>query len=295
MSTMPDVDSLPQFRFKPLTTSWAAIHPQPQGVIFFIGGAFFGTFPTVFYRHLLRSLYQQGYTLVALPFRFSFRHWSVAISLANGKTQIRQELTELAKQQGYQYSLYREDPNSPALNYLWLGHSLGCKYIALLELLTDRAKQDRAVLNSCIESDQAERLANALADISLKQISLLNQPSILLDPVVSDLESAVPIKSLRTLVERFVRVEPSIDQTYCLIHRSHLFALTSVIGFTSQLAQETVSTLENLLKLQLSSFKALPLGNHLAALGFKHGNSELIEAVLHAIDKVKTRLPDSHR
>ncbi|PZV04456.1 MAG: hypothetical protein DCF32_12420 [Leptolyngbya sp.] len=294
MPTMPDVD-LPPFRFKPLTTSWAAIHPQPQGVIFFIGGAFFGTFPTVFYRYLLRNLYQEGYTLVALPFRFSFRHWSVALSLAEGKTQIRQELTELAKQHGYSHSLYSEDPNSPAFNYLWLGHSLGCKYIALLELLTDRAKHDSAVLNGCIGSGQSERLANALGDVSLKQVSLLNQPSILLDPVVSDLDSAVPIKSLRALVERFIRVEPSIDQTYCLISRSQLFALTSVISFTSQLAKETVSILEELLKLQLSSFKTLPLGNHLAVLGFNRGNFELVEAVLHAIDKAKARLPDSHR
>ncbi|OKH48333.1 hypothetical protein NIES30_09875 [Phormidium tenue NIES-30] len=291
---MPDVD-LPQFRFKPLTTSWAAIHPQPQGVIFFIGGAFFGTFPTVFYRYLLRSLYQEGYTLVALPFRFSFRHWSVAVSLANSKPQIRQELTALAKQQGYSYSLYGEDPNSPAFNYLWIGHSLGCKYIALLELLTDRAKQDQAVLNGCIESSQSQHLAEALDDVSLKQISLLNQPSILLDPVVSDLDSAVPIKSLRALVERFIRVEPSIEQTYCLISRSRLFALTSVIAFTSQLAKETVSTLEELLTLQLSSFKTLPLGNHLAVLGFKEGNFELVEAVLHAIDKAKARLPEPPR
>ncbi|MFQ4135652.1 DUF1350 family protein [Nodosilinea sp. PGN35] len=292
MPTTTDVD-LPQFRFRPLKTGWAAIHPQPQGVIFFIGGAFFGTFPTVFYRYLLRSLYYHGYTLVALPFRFSFRHWSVAVSIAAGKTQIRQELSELADQQGYSSSLYREEPNSAAFNYLWLGHSLGCKYIALLELLTDRDKKDRAILNGCIEPDQARRLTNALGDVPLKQISLLNQPSILLDPVVSDLEGAVPIKSLRALVERFIRVEPSIDQTYCLINRSQLFALTSVVAFTSQLARETVGVLEELLKLQLSSFKTLPLGNHLAAIGFKAGNAELVEAVLHAIDKAKARLPDS--
>jgi hypothetical protein len=291
MTTMPDLD-VPPFRFQPLTTSWAAIHPQPRGVIFFIGGAFFGTFPTVFYRYLLRSLYNQGYTLVALPFRFSFRHWSVAVSLAQGKAQIRRELTELAKQRGYSHKLYGEDPNSPAFNYLWLGHSLGCKYIALLELLTDRAKQDGAALN-CIGPRQAERLANALGEGALEQISLLNQPSILLDPVVSDLDNAVPIKSIRTLLERFIRVEPSIAQTYCLISRSQLFALTSVIAFTSQLANETVSTLKELLTLQLSSFRTLPLGKHLAALGFKRGNLELVEAVLESIDKAKARLLDS--
>ena len=289
---MPNID-LPQFRFSPLTTSWAAIHPQPQGVIFFIGGAFFGTFPTIFYRYLLRNLYHHGYTLVALPFRFSFQHWAVAVSIAQGKTQIRQELTELAQQQGYDYSLYCEDPNSPEFNYLWLGHSLGCKYIALLELLTDRAKHDQALLQGCIGTSQADRLATILDNVSLQQISLLNQPSILLDPVISDLDSAVPIQPIRALVEKFIRVEPSIEQTYCLINRSQLFSLTSILAFTSQLAQETVSTLTAILKLRLSSFKALPLRNHLAVLGIKDGNADLVKAVLHTLDQVQSQWTQS--
>ncbi|UBF27039.1 DUF1350 family protein [Kovacikia minuta CCNUW1] len=93
-------NSLP-FRFKPLTAAWAALHPNPKGVIFFIGGAFFGTFPTVCYRYLLRNLFNQGYTIVAFPFRFSFRHWSVAVSLARCKTEIRQELILEAKRSGF--------------------------------------------------------------------------------------------------------------------------------------------------------------------------------------------------
>lgn len=279
------------FRFKPLTTSWVALHPQPQGVIFFIGGAFFGTFPTVFYRFLLKALFEQGYTLVALPFRFSFRHWSIALDLSQCKASIRQELLEIAQQMGYDDSLYRQDPNGPAFNYLWLGHSLGCKYIALLELLTDIEKRDfRLVLDGCIGQQQADRLSNSLSEVSLADISLFNQPSILLDPVISDLDNAVPLASLRKLLSRWIRVEPSRQQTYCVISRSQLFALSSLISFESQLGQSTVATLQELLGLQLADIQSLPLGRHLAAMGIQHGNSTVVDAVLQGIEKAKTRL-----
>ena len=62
------------FKFRPISFSWVAIHPNPKGIIQFIGGAFFGTFPTVFYRYFLEELFKQGYTIIALPFKFSFRH-----------------------------------------------------------------------------------------------------------------------------------------------------------------------------------------------------------------------------
>jgi hypothetical protein len=62
-------------KFQPISRSWVAIHPQPKGVIQFIGGAFFGTFvPTFFYRGLLSFLYNQGYTIIVLPFSFTFNH-----------------------------------------------------------------------------------------------------------------------------------------------------------------------------------------------------------------------------
>lgn len=286
---MPALD-LPPLRFKPLTASWAALHPQPRGVIFFIGGAFFGTFPTVFYRYLLGRLYTQGYTIVAFPFRFTFRHWSVSLGLAQCKSKIRHELVEAAKQLGYDYHLYEEDPNSDKFNYLWLGHSLGCKYIALLELLSDLEKRGfRTVLDHCVGDAQAERLADALQEVSLEEVSLFNQSSILLDPVISDLDNAVPIQTLRAAIEKVIRVEPSREQTYCLINRSKLFGLTSIIAFTSQLAKDTVSTLGELLGLQ-SNFQTLPLKDHLAAVGFKRGNPAVVEAVLKAIEKSKSKL-----
>ena len=65
-----------KLRFKPVSHSWVALHPQPKGVIQFIAGAFFGTFsPMIFYRYLLQCLYKQGYTIILLPFNFTFNHY----------------------------------------------------------------------------------------------------------------------------------------------------------------------------------------------------------------------------
>jgi len=48
------------FRFQPLLFSWVALHPKPKGVIQFVGGAFFGSFPTLFYRYFLSQLFEAG-------------------------------------------------------------------------------------------------------------------------------------------------------------------------------------------------------------------------------------------
>ena len=273
-------------RFTRLKDSRVAIHPNPKGVVFFIGGAFFGTFPTIFYRSLLKEIFNRGYTIIAFPFRLTFDHWSTAINLAEDRYEIQQKLTEKAKGLGYDYRIYEENPNSKDSNYIWLGHSLGCKYIALLELLTDLEKQDFQLdLGACVDDLQAESIIQLLSHVSLDKISLLNQPSILIDPVISDLDNAVPVKSLRRIVNRFIKVQPSRKESYCLINRSKLFRLTSIIDLNSSLSEDTVMRLKELLAANLSDFKSLPIGNHLAPLGFKRSNSAVVKAVLDGIEK----------
>ncbi|MFM7790795.1 MAG: DUF1350 family protein, partial [Microcystis panniformis] len=46
-----------EFKFIPLQFNWVAINPKPIGVVYFIGGAFFGTFPNLFYRYLLKQVF----------------------------------------------------------------------------------------------------------------------------------------------------------------------------------------------------------------------------------------------
>lgn len=119
------------FKFQALSCSWVAIHPKPKGIIQFIGGALFGTFPTIFYDFFLKKLFAEGYTIIALPFRFTFDHWSVSLQLLREQYVVRKALIEEIKRLQYDTKVYLEDKN-----YRWVGHSLGCKYIILLELLS---------------------------------------------------------------------------------------------------------------------------------------------------------------
>jgi Protein of unknown function (DUF1350) len=120
-----------EFKFKPLSFSWIAIHPKPKGIIQFIGGALFGSFPTIFYNYFLTRLFKEGYTIIALPFRFTFDHWSVSLQLLREQYVLRKAIIEEVKRLNYNPTIYLEDKN-----YRWVGHSLGCKYIILLELLS---------------------------------------------------------------------------------------------------------------------------------------------------------------
>ncbi|WP_414549703.1 DUF1350 family protein [Anabaena sp. CCY 0017] len=119
-------------KFRPVSHSWVALHPQPKGVIQFIGGAFFGTFvPMLFYRYLLKSLFDQQYTIVILPFNFTFNHYAEAGFLIREQYEIIPEIVRIAQLLNYDYQAYLNDAN-----FSWIGHSIGCKYISLLEGFT---------------------------------------------------------------------------------------------------------------------------------------------------------------
>ncbi|MBD2034945.1 DUF1350 family protein [Leptolyngbya sp. FACHB-321] len=215
----------PSFRFQPLLFSWVALHPKPKGVIQFVGGAFFGSFPTLFYRYFLSQLFEAGYTIVALPFRFTFRHWSVALSLLDEQQRLQPEIIALAARSGYETDIYQHPEN-----YTWIGHSLGCKYIALLELLSD--DQWQANLQVCTPSRQTQVQRQQISDRLGSRSAIRDQRSLLLAPDISDTESAIPIKPLAKLLDRLgLGVLPDRQQTLCLIDRSRLFNLTSLISF----------------------------------------------------------------
>ncbi|MDJ0568458.1 MAG: DUF1350 family protein [Pleurocapsa sp. MO_192.B19] len=281
-----------KLKFKPIHFNWVAIHPQPIGIIHFIGGAFFGTFPTIFYRYIFRRLYQKGYTIAALPFRFTFRHWSVAIALVRDREQLRQEIIAEAKRLGYEYKIYEEEPISQNPNHFWLAHSLGCKYIALLELLTElEHRETQEFLGDCVGEEQAADLEQSLQGVDLEEISLKNQPSILLAPVISGIESAIPVTALADLVKKLgLDVQPTVKQTRCLINKSDLFGLTAAIAFAKdKIASnpdigddgEPIGTVQWLQKhVPAIKFSELPDRGHLAPLGFRNGDRQLAEEII---------------
>lgn len=216
---------MPTLRFRPVSFSWVAIHPQPKGVIQFIGGAFFGTFPTLCYRHFLQSLFEEGYTIIALPFKFSFRHWNIAIALLQEQETLRPELTAMAKKLGYEDSIYPEKAN-----YFWLGHSLGCKYIALLEFLS--SPKWKQIAETCVDKFAYQQIESIIDRAGLENASILSQPSLLIAPDISDTESAIPIRAIAHFLDRVgLGANPTRKQTQCLIKSSQLFNLTAIISF----------------------------------------------------------------
>ncbi|KAM3092007.1 DUF1350 family protein [Phormidesmis sp. 146-35] len=286
-----------EFCFRPLSFSWVAIHPQPRGVVQFMGGAFFGTFPTLFYRYLLRRVYEAGYTVIALPFRFSFRHWPLAVGLLKEQDELRREIALTAQQLGYECDLYQDKTR-----YFWMGHSLGCKYIALLEFLSD----DRwpSLLETCTDARQVEQLKHAIADLRPDTVSIKGQPSLLLAPDISNTESAIPIRALAQLLDRLqLCVLPTRKQTQCLIAQSDLFNLTGLISFDRDTIAGSVANpgqkpyTENDVLWLLNQLKqrAFPLlhqellGKHLEPVGVKIG-SFIVD--LNPFDKFVKRISD---
>jgi Protein of unknown function (DUF1350) len=176
--------------FKPVYTCWVAEHPQPIGTIEFLGGALFGLLPTVFYSYFLRYFYNQGFTIVTSPFRLSLDHASVAQEIYLDRARVFDTL----------HSVHQSLPR------FWVGHSLGCKYILLLEMAGELDSQD---------------------------FLIKDQPSILIAPNISDTLKAVKSKWLAAYLDRKgCGVKPDRHNLRKQLSRSKRFNLSAVISFS---------------------------------------------------------------
>jgi hypothetical protein len=283
--------------FHPLHFGWVALPPKPKAVVVFIGGAFFGTFPTFFYRGFLRKLYDLDYAVVALPFRFTFNHWDIALSVSIYLVELRHELDTLLLASISDGGKQNVNP-IPKIPYLWIAHSLGCKYVALLELLTEREKSctEQRIMEALQEvaPKQAEQLQAKLNLIEADQISLLNQPQILVDPVITNLEAAIPWEPLEKIFAPLLKVVPSRDTTFKLIDGSPLFSLTKILSLTSKTAADTIYQLQHVVRkpsqrpidiccADLYNEKPF-LGRHLAILGLQSTDRGIADAITTNVD-----------
>lgn len=300
----------PKLQFKPVSHSWVALHPNPKGVIQFVGGAFFGTFgPMFFYRHLLRYLYEKSYTIVLLPFNFSFDHYREAIFLVKEQYQILPDLVRMAMLEGYDYQFYLKDSN-----YYWIAHSIGCKYVSLLEAfsalpddkseaaqfirellknLPDESYSEMAIEKVVaqidglledlqIEAKNTQKLIHAYqqsmgqsydesAESIFLNLFIKNQPSILLAPCTSDTSSAVRPKAFARLVDKWgLGVKPTTATTCALIKQSDLFGLLGLVRFQSdKIAAETCQWFLEVFRKPSGENQKYLDGGHLRPLGFQ--------------------------
>ncbi|WP_445631321.1 DUF1350 family protein [Nostoc sp. DSM 114167] len=297
-----------KLRFKPVSHSWVALHPKPKGVIQFIAGAFFGTFaPMLFYRYLLQSLFEQGYTIILLPFNFTFNHYLEAGFLMREQYEILPELVKMASVAGYDYEAYLDDKN-----FSWIGHSLGCKYISLLEGFTalppepqDREQFIRNLLSNT--SDESE-IESVIADINLlfdeltrktvevkkliytyvhkniqiNSVFIKGQVSILLAPAIADTGSAIRPQFLADIIDNLGwGVKPTVKETQYLIKDSKLFNIMGLVCFKSDnIAKSTCEWFTNILQKPPQDFRNTVAGGHLRPLGI-----QLAKYVVNLFDK----------
>jgi hypothetical protein len=174
------------------STSWIAKQPHPLGIVEFIGGVLLGSAPIIGYDYFLRSLYEANYTVIATSFRFGLDHEKVAESLIEEHERLIADL----------------DNEHKAAPRFWVGHSLGCKYIVLLEASG----------------------------------KIMNQPSLLIAPDISDTREAVPLPLLPELLDSLgIGVKPTRKQVQKLLKESGLYNLTALISFTDDDIAGTLS------------------------------------------------------
>jgi hypothetical protein len=184
--------------YRRISRSLVASHPSPIGVVEFYGGNLFGQIPATWYDYLLGALYRAGYTIIAVPFGLSFDHIAVAMKLLEERDRVRERLPELG-----------------SVPHFWVGHSLGCKYLALMEAYTD--------------PHTAAFAPPGIGPTGLR--GTLNEPTLLIAPDISDTSEAVPVVGgLLDLVGLGVR--PNRKETQQIIEQDALFGLTGVISFT---------------------------------------------------------------
>lgn len=249
-------DTGEDFCFKSFSNSWVAINPNPKGIIQFIGSFIFGSFPINSYKYLFQNLFEQGYTIIVFKFPFTplkFDHWQVATDLLKEEYALRVEIIKFLTQNG-KTPHHNLETYLDSTNYYWLGHSLGCKYISLLEILSNEPTQRNLIIQKSLGDRYDEKLISLINSVDVarekaeREISkLLNtpidinkyfikgQPSILLAPEISNTVTLnkLTIPTTKPLSKFELLVFPNASETKSMISQStNLFNLTGIISFS---------------------------------------------------------------
>ncbi|MCE2699842.1 MAG: DUF1350 family protein [Nostocales cyanobacterium LE14-WE4] len=297
-------------KFNAVSHSWVALHPQPKGVVQFIGGAFVGTFGTsIFYQHLLKFIYDQQYTIIILPFKFTFNHYQEAGFLITEQYEILPELVRSALLEGYDHEAYLDNRN-----FFWLGHSIGCKYIALLEgfsALPDTPEERALFINKILSNTKKPRNKNEINKVifeieslikylqervtfakksiknqiaqeiilgdSISTLFIKGQVSVLLAPNNSDTKTALQFEFLANLLDRLrLGVSPTPEETNSLIIESNLFNKLGLVAFDSDTtAKTTVNDFLTLFQKPPAEYQVHKPGGHFRPIGTDFFNQVL--------------------
>lgn len=111
-------------------------------------------------------MFNQNYTIILLSFNFTFDHYVEAGFLIREQYEILPELVRISSSKGYSYETYLDDRN-----FSWIGHSLGCKYIALLEgfssLPENSQAREKFIRRLLSKTTKEAQIQTAIEDIDI--------------------------------------------------------------------------------------------------------------------------------
>ncbi|MEG4349466.1 DUF1350 family protein [Microcoleus sp. LAD1_D3] len=116
----------------PLQHSFVKINPNAKGTVLFIGGYLYGTFPTWSYNKMLNYLCEKNFTVISYPYSpVQLSHWKLANDLLEEIEHIKRDIIHESERAGYRTDVY-----SAPDKYCFVGHSLGCECISLIQFLS---------------------------------------------------------------------------------------------------------------------------------------------------------------
>ncbi len=203
-----------------LPHGFVSLHPEPEGIVHFIGGYFFGTGVSCWYGSLLERL-QQRFTVHSYSYSFAqLSHWKIASDLLEQIEQVKIEATRISKQEGFNPEIY-EDPSKHCL----VGHSLGCECISLIRFLG--FQKDRQI--QMLESARQILGPQEVTEFDFSDVEAL--PQLQSIPYQSSLLMA-PCYKTPTAISSLLKVRPQQQLTRYLIQKSpELLPKTSLISF----------------------------------------------------------------
>lgn len=154
---------------------------SPLGIIQFHGAFLFGSCPRRHYSPLLNELHDRGYPSVLHQFPlnpFQSNHWSVALQLLKGRQEVVDQIRSV---HGDSAADFFDDP----ANSCWLGHSLGAKFLLLLEILSLSKGSLQDVLSQSLGPTEANSVLTDIENLG-ETPSVMNQPTVLLAPEISN-------------------------------------------------------------------------------------------------------------
>lgn len=250
-----------QAKYVKISESWVAIPPDPIAFVEFYGGEGFGSFPTQTYQYFLQRLYDAGYAIIAVPFQMGLDHVKIAYSLLQERNIIR-----------YLFPQFNDKP------HFWIGHSIGCKIIGLLEAYTEPQPGGRWVHPTYMAS---------LAKNATAITGIYDEPSLLIAPANPSTSQSVQVPILPNIMDMLgIGVRPSKDEWRQLVVDSKdMFGLSALISFTEDTAAgnmslpgSTVEWLVTTLKQRYpNTFQHKELvGGHLEPNGIKVSNNQIL-------------------